>query len=211
MTTPSEFWDKNAKKYAASPIKDQEAYEYTLERTRSYLSASANVLEVGCGTGSTALALAGAVGQITGTDISPKMVEIAREKGAAQDQTNAEFEVTSVEGALEQADAFDVVMGFNIFHLTENAEKLFETLHDRLAPGGVFISKTPCLADPAVGVKRHLFGVAIALMRLVGYAPFVRRFTFAELEGAIERAGFEIVETGSFPAMSRYIVARRRP
>ena len=30
-----------------------------------------------------------------------------------------------------------------------------------------------------------------------------------ELEAMIERAGFEIVEAGNFPAMSRYVVARR--
>ena len=46
-------------------------------------------------------------------------------------------------------------------------------------------------------------------MQLVGYAPFVGRFSFAHLEGMIEGAGFEIVETGCYPAMSRFVVARK--
>ena len=210
MTKTSTFWDKRAEKYAASPIKDMAAYEYTLERTRSYLGAGTRVKEIGCGTGSSALRLADGVREIVGTDISPQMVKIARQKAASQGAGNVRFEVAGARSAAAGVEGFDAVLGFNIFHLTENAEALFRILHDRLAPGALFISKTPCLADPSVGIKRHLFRGMIAAMRLVGLAPFVRRFSFAELESAIERAGFEIVETGSFPAMSRFIVARRR-
>ncbi|MCG8445153.1 MAG: class I SAM-dependent methyltransferase [Hyphomicrobiales bacterium] len=61
------------------PVRDVEAYEYTLERTRSYLAKTGRVLELGCGTGSTALLLAG----ITGNDISPNMIGIARAPGHA--------------------------------------------------------------------------------------------------------------------------------
>lgn len=209
MKTPAAFWDRHAKKYAASPIKDMPAYEYTLERTRSYLGPASRVTEIGCGTGSTALLLAGDVRAIRGTDISPQMIKIAQQKAEAQGVGNATFAVADAKAAIKAAAQSDVVLGFNIFHLTENAEALFKELHDTLAPGSVFISKTPCLADPVLGPKRYIFRVMIAAMRLVGYAPFVRRFSFAHLEAAIADAGFEIVETGSFPAMSRFIVARR--
>jgi ubiquinone/menaquinone biosynthesis C-methylase UbiE len=52
----------------------------TLDCTRKHLSASDNVLEVGCGTGTTALLLAPSVKQITASDISSRTIEIAREK-----------------------------------------------------------------------------------------------------------------------------------
>ena len=60
MQQAETFWDGAAENYAKSPIRDVEAYNYTLERTRTYLSPTDKVLEVGCGTGSTALLLAGA-------------------------------------------------------------------------------------------------------------------------------------------------------
>ena len=210
MPTSSKFWDKVAKKYAASPIKDMAAYEHTIERTRSYLTTDTRALEIGCGTGTTALLLASDVHELVGTDISAEMVRIASDKAAAQGVQNVTFKVADAPSAAQDAAGYDVVLGFNIFHLTQNAERLFKTLHDQLAPGGLFISKTACLAEPSIGIKRFAFAVLIPVMRLVRAAPFVRGFRFDQLEGAIEKAGFEIVETGSYPAMSRFIVARKR-
>jgi ubiquinone/menaquinone biosynthesis C-methylase UbiE len=210
MTPSAKFWDKHAVKYAASPIKDMDAYEYTLGRTRSYLTKHSAVLEIGCGTGSTALLLAEGVGRIEGTDISPEMVRIAREKAHADGIANADFRVANAQEAAAKAAGFDAVLGLNVFHLTQDAERIFRALHDALPVGGLFISKTPCLAEPSLGVKRFAFAAMIPAMRLIGLAPFVRRFSFAQLEHAIAAAGFELIETGSFPAMSRYIVARKR-
>lgn len=209
MTQPAKFWDKHAEKYAASPIKDQDSYDYTLSRTASYLGLDDTVLEIGCGTGATALLLAEGAGQITGTDISPKMIEIANQRAREAGAENTTFEVKSAVQALQDAGGFNAVLGFNLFHLTEDFETLLAGLHDTLAPGALFISKTPCLAEPSIGFKRFLFRMLVPLMRAVGFAPFVRCFSFAELEEMITDAGFEIIETSSFPAMSRYIVARR--
>jgi cyclopropane fatty-acyl-phospholipid synthase-like methyltransferase len=205
-TTPAKFWDKHARKYAAHQIKDMAAYEYTLGRTRSYLKPTDRVLELGCGTGMTALALAPSVAQITGTDVSPEMVRIATERAQAQGQTNAAFRVSAAGAALAPVD---VILGFNLFHLVENAESVFARAFAALPPGGHLISKTPCLADPSLGVKRFAFAGLIPVMRVMGVAPFVRRFTFDSLERAICAAGFDIIEAGNFPAMSRYLVARK--
>lgn len=49
------FWNGTARKYAASQIGDMAGYERTLARTRSYLHPDDRVLEIGCGTGTTAL------------------------------------------------------------------------------------------------------------------------------------------------------------
>ncbi len=203
------FWDKIAPKYATDPIKDMESYEYTLGRTKSYLSADDRVLEIGCGTGSTALLIAPHVREIVGTDVSPGMIRIANGKvdGAT---ANARFRAASAEEAARSTEPFDVVMGFNLFHLVDRAEDIFADIYRLLPKGGYFISKTPCLSDPSVGFKRFLFKAMIPPMQWIGKAPTVRFFTQSELEKAIEFAGFEIVEAGNFPAISRYIVARKR-
>ena len=209
MTTAAKFWDKAARKYAASPIKDMAAYEYTLERVRSYLRPDQNVLEIGAGTGSTALLLAPEVAALTSTDISPEMMVIAKEKAASQSVKNVTFKVADGQQAAAMAGGKDVVLGFNIFHLTPDPAAIFRALHQEMAPGALFISKTPCLSEPSLGLKRFGFAALIPVLRLFGIAPFVGQFSFAQLEGMIEEAGFEIVETGSFPAMSRFVVARK--
>ena len=209
MTQTAQFWDKLAVKYAAQPIKDTDAYEYTLGRTRSYLTANDHVLEIGGGTGSTALRLAKDVAQMTGTDISAEMTRIATEKAAAEGVQNTVFRVMSAAEAVQLAEDYQVVTGFNILHLTENMEKVLETLSQKLAPGSLLITKTPCLGEPSIGVKRFLFRALIPVLRLVGKAPPVRFLSFQELEAAITWAGFDIIESGSHPALSRFIVARK--
>ena len=91
------FWDKIAEKYAKRPVADQSAYERKLATTRRYLRADMEVLEFGCGTGATALHHAPFVKHIRATDISGKMIEIARSKAEAQGVTNVTFEQSDVE------------------------------------------------------------------------------------------------------------------
>ena len=93
------FWDRIARKYAADPIKDMDGYARTLDRTRHYLRGTDVVLELGCGTGTTALWLAPHVSRMVATDLSGEMIAIAREKAAAEACRNAEFAVATPERA----------------------------------------------------------------------------------------------------------------
>lgn len=87
----------------------------------------------------------------------------------------------------------------------ENAEDTLSRIHHLLKPGGLYISKTVCLKRRA-----WLFAPLVKLMQLVGKAPFVRFFSFDTLEDSIRSAGFEIIETGTYPApYSRFVVARK--
>lgn len=210
MKTDAAFWDGIAPKYAEQAISDEAAYELTLERSMSYLAPEHRVLELGCGTGSTALRLAGHVREILGTDLSPKMVEIARAKAVEEDLSNARFEAEDVKAALARGERPDVVMGHNIFHLIEDMPGAFSAIGEALPKGGLFISKTPCLRDVGA-LKRLAFGALIPVMRLFGKAPrHVSFFTSRALEAEIEAAGFEIIEALSAPKISRCIVARKR-
>ena len=88
MTATAKFWDGIAEKYAKSPIRDMEAYEHTLQRTASYLKPTDQVLELGCGTGRTALRLADHADTITASDVSPGMLAVGRR--LAQEQKDPE-------------------------------------------------------------------------------------------------------------------------
>jgi 2-polyprenyl-3-methyl-5-hydroxy-6-metoxy-1,4-benzoquinol methylase len=153
--------------------------------------------------------LAPDVREFVGTDVSSKMIEIAQDKAADEGLNNLDFRVTTASDAAKLREPFDVVTGFNIFHLVQDAETIFADVHRMLPVGGYFISKTPCLADKSVGLKRFAFRAMIPVMQWIGKAPFVRFFTQTHLEDAIKFAGFEIVESGNFPAISRYVVAKR--
>lgn len=161
MSKQAAFWDKVAPRYAKSPIADQEAYEYTLGRTRTYLKPQDRVLELGCGTGSTALLLAPNVKQITAIDVSPGMLAIARQKAANTGVENVSFE----EGAdVPKQGPYDVVMGYSLFHLVPDMEKRFAQIHELLPKGGHFITKTTCLGQPGAGVGGALKSLAIRIV-----------------------------------------------
>ena len=107
------FWDREAEKYAASAIGNPAAYQYTLGRTRSYLRPTDHVLEIACGTGSTAVLLAPDVTSYLATDVSPEMIRIARGKLPVK-AADLRFDVA---GELPETGSFDVVLAHSFFHL----------------------------------------------------------------------------------------------
>lgn len=205
MTNPAAFWDRMAEGYAARPIKDPSAYETTLERVRTYLSKDDTVLEVGCGTGSTALTLADKVASYTGTDISGAMIDIARRKTLEAGTPNLEFETASVSDALIE-QKFDVILGFNLLHLLDDPEDAIAKMRNALNPGGYLITKTVCLRGYGFFIKP-----AIRTMQLFGKAPYVGFHATDDIDAMTQDTGFEIVETGNYPAKPpcHFVVARR--
>ena len=54
MRDAARFWDKRAGKYAQRPVADPDTYGKKLAITRNCFRPDSEVLEFGCGTGSTA-------------------------------------------------------------------------------------------------------------------------------------------------------------
>lgn len=208
MTDAASFWDKIADKYARDVIKDTVSYEYTLDRTRTYLTPRDHMLEIGCGTGSTAVQLADSVAHITGTDISPAMIEIARERAKAAGADNIRFAVS--DAAAAPPGPFDVVTAFNLLHLIEDLDGLLTNVYSRLRPGGRFISKTFC-RKPGFHGEYIMMRLAVPVLQKLGKAPFVNVMSVSALERAMKNAGFEISESLAPPTKDarRYIVAQR--
>ena len=211
MKTASEFWDAAAEKYAKSTIDDMDGYTYTLDRTKSYLKTTDRALEVGCGTGSTALLLAPSVKHITGTDVSGNMIRIANEKADKEGAKNVSFAALDVFDDSQDQGPYDVVLAHNLLHLLEDIPAALNRVNGLLKPGGLFISKTFCQDGGKLTFKMRLMMMALPLAQMLGKAPFVNFMSIKELEGMISNHGFEIIETGNYPATAsgRYIVARK--
>ncbi len=203
------FWNRIARKYASDTIKDMPGYERTVERTRHVLKSTDTLLEVGCGTGTTALKLAPCVSQITASDVSSEMIAIAREKALSQSRHNAEFTVGNAERIEGAEGAYDVVLAFNLLHLVADRPLTLANIRRQLRPGGLFISKTPCLSE-----MNPLIRLAVPCMRFIGKAPFVSFFSAPALEAEIAAAGFAINERerhGSGRKDPRIFIVARKP
>ncbi|MBW8637028.1 class I SAM-dependent methyltransferase [Hoeflea sp. WL0058] len=183
------FWDRIARKYSTDPIKDEEGYQKTLTRVSDFLRSDDSVLELGCGTGTTALHLATMASSYLATDISPQMIAIAQEKAVRSPNAQLKFSTGTVETLELQPDQYDAVLGFNYLHLVEDIDRNLELIRLCLKSGGYFISKTPCVGD-----MTPLIRLVIPLMRAVGKAPqHVHSIKASSLEEKIRNAGFDII------------------
>jgi ubiquinone/menaquinone biosynthesis C-methylase UbiE len=203
--TDAAFWNNIAPRYAKSPVRDPAAYDRTIERTRAYLGDRDRVLEVGAGTGSTALRLSDAVGTYLATDISDKMIDIARAKPDLVG--NIDFRTAVADADVSNGTPFDTIISFNYLHLASEIDVTLKALHGQLKKDGLLITKTLCLAEKGPWLRW-----IIRAMQWVGKAPYVSFMKIPELEARIEAAGFELVETKNYPdnPPNRFVVARKR-
>ncbi|TDP73095.1 class I SAM-dependent methyltransferase [Roseateles toxinivorans] len=183
------FWDRIARKYAADPIADLAGYEATLARVQGLLSAEQDVLEIGCGTGTTALRLAPFTRRLLATDVSTSMIDIAREKLAIQPVPQLSFAVADADAPEFGQGAYDAVLAFNLLHLVDDLDHALALAVQALRPGGLLISKTPCIGE----MNRLVPYLALPLMKAIGKAPQVLCFKEEALLAAMARQGLEIV------------------
>ena len=202
--TDAAFWDKAAPKYAKSPISDMAAYTVTLNRIKEILQPHHRVLELGCGTGSTALQLADGVNGYLATDVSSGMIRIAKEK-QADTLPHLSFAVHAA-GDLPDG-SHDVILALNLLHLVDGMEDVVKRVYDALPSGGIFIAKTALLKDGA-----WFLPMAIPIMRAFGKAPFVRVLRGTEMIGILEDTGFDVTETLTQKGMApRLFTVARKP
>jgi ubiquinone/menaquinone biosynthesis C-methylase UbiE len=187
MTTSAAFWDKIAEKYARQPITNEIAYQKKLQVTREHLRPDMDVLEIGCGTGSAAIAHARHVRHIRAIDFSANMLAIARGKAAEANIDNVTFQQATIETLDAGGSTFDAVLALNLLHLLEDEAAAMVKVRQLLKPGGVFISSTACLGDWIPWLR-----FVAPAGRWLGVIPFVNVFTARELKEGLSSAGFTI-------------------
>ena len=192
--SPEKFWNLISSKYAASPIPDRPVYETKIQKIKTWLTPEKVVLDIGCGTGTQCGDIADNVKQVTGIDISRKLLAIAKQRKAQQIEAghkldNVEFLQTSLFDERFQPGSFDVVMAFYVLHFFEDIDAVLKRIHDLLKPDGLFISETACLGD-----KNKIMGRLLRFMGHLGLLPKINLLTTRQLEQALEKNGFSIVD-----------------
>ena len=187
MDQSAKFWDKIANRYSKRPIADEAAYQKKLHITREYFRPDMEVLEFGCGTGTTAISHAPYVKHIQAIDISSKMLEIAEGKADAKNVNNVTFKRAAIDGSGFADQSLDVVLGFSILHLLDNMDEVIAGVYKMLKPGGLFVSSTACIGD-----TMNFFKIVAPIGKFFRLMPLVKVFTRKELEDSLTDAGFEI-------------------
>lgn len=133
-----EQFDAHAEQYAASTVHSN-GPSLPVLLALADPTPQDRALDVATGTGHTALALAPFVGQVTGLDIAPRMLEQARRLACERGLSNAEF----VEGSAEQLPfpdaSFTLVTSRHAPHHFRDAGTFLREVRRVLAPGGRFV------------------------------------------------------------------------
>ena len=136
----AKFWDDAAASFDDEPdhgLRDAEVRAAWASRLRTWLPAApSDVLDLGCGTGSIALLLAEAGHRVTGVDLAPRMIELARAKLAA-----ANLPATFLVGdAAEPSDrAVDVVLARHLVWTLPDPQAAVARWVSIVRPGGSLV------------------------------------------------------------------------
>ncbi len=152
------------------------------------------VLDVGCGTGTLAIALKARVGggEVHGIDASPEMIEVAKAKAAkaAKASAGVDFQVALIEAIPFPDASFDLVTSSLMLHHLPDDLKAKGLLQIRrvLKPGGRFVAMDFAAHSPSfLGHWLAMHGPAP-----VGHSRGERMI--AQLRPMLKAAGFSEVE-----------------
>lgn len=189
-------WDAAADPFDEEPhhgLLDPAIRHAWAQRLESWLpSARSEVLDLGCGTGSLALLVAGQGHRVTAVDRSPRMAEQARAKLAG---TGTEVLVGDEGQPPVGKQRFDVILARHLVRLLPEPEAVLRRWFALLKPGGRLV-----LIEGVRG------GVGLSAARLTGLlAPHTERIHHEPLSGDARLWGREVDD-------ERYaLVARTEP
>lgn len=137
-----EKWDESSQSYdnyhghGIKSNEERSAWKQSFQRVLG--TDKLKVLDVGCGTGEISILLAEMGHQVTGIDLSHKMLERARSK-AKDSNIEAVFEPGDAESLVYRDDTFDVVLNRHLLWTLPHPKEALKEWKRVLKPGGKVI------------------------------------------------------------------------
>ncbi len=180
---PGEIWNWE------SPA-GKKRWERRVKMLTSYIVRGMTVLELGCGTGYFTKEIVGTGATITAIDISPELLEIARNN----------ISVRNVTFCLENAYAmtfpdmtFDCVIGSSVLHHLD-IHKALREIYRVLKPGGMVNFTEPNMMNPQIAIQKNV----PYLKRKLGDSPDETAFFRYSLKNRMKKTGFKRIRITPF-------------
>ena len=170
------------------------------------------ILDVGCGDGKVTAEIARIVpqGRVTGTDVSPEMINFARKKFPPANHSNLEFEVCDARKLSQKLfsppQTVDLVFSNAALHWVDDHEQFLNAAASVLKPGGRLVI--------SCGGKGNAHDVFLALrpeLRLQRWRAFFRRMPSpyffhapADYEKWLPKHGFKVIAIKLTPRDATY-------
>jgi len=161
------------------------------------LTEGETVLDLGSGAGFDCFLAAGKVGKngrVIGVDMTPEMIEKARENARKSDYANVEFRLGEIENLPVADNSVDIVISNCVINLAPDKRKVFAEAFRVLKPGGrLMISDMVLLKELPDFIRNSIEAYIGCLSGAIMRDEYI---------GAIEAAGFQevrIIDEVSFP------------
>jgi SAM-dependent methyltransferase len=191
---PEEHWGRRARDWAelAEPS-NEPLFAAVLDELG--IAAGTALLDIGCGSGYAARMAAGRGAAVTGLDITPELLEIARRRVP---------QATFVQGPMDELpfedQSFDAAVGFNAFPFAENPIGALGEAARVVRPGGLVAATT--FAEPERNQSTALHLALGPLRDAAAGAPQHLPYALSEpggLEQLVVSAGLDPVQAGEVP------------
>ena len=171
------------------------------------------VLDLGCGTGTYALALAETGFDVVGIDFAPGMLKKAREKAARLPQASVVFEQADFNRELHfSTNSFNRAICVHALQCVANPPRFLREIRRLLKPEGLFLVVVKDSSQPAAAKKGKMTWRRVIfrkLKALVSKSRRVRKYSRNELMMLLTGAGFAVIEErvspGSIALMARVL------
>jgi 2-polyprenyl-3-methyl-5-hydroxy-6-metoxy-1,4-benzoquinol methylase len=157
---------------------------------RGAIGPGASCLEVGCGTGFFTAALAQTGARIDAVDISPELLDRARQRLGSGRVT---FILADAHTGEHLGGPYDAVVGISVLHHLDLSLAL-PTLVGVLRPGGRFVFSEPNMRNPQIWLQKRVGW----LKRLAGDSPDETAFYAGQIVALLEGQGLTDVEARPF-------------